>query len=473
MSIERSPRKAVPMLGDHHRQELQYHYQPNKNLTDDAFRIEGFFPQSVTENPVPFTRENSVDAIDRFSSGSFDFVDGRLDNELTSFGTPKERWPRQQVSTDPTVDKLGHSISSDDGKGFNIDDDRSNRFKDNVGEPRFSSSNESERKFFGYGPSSSDMFDDNYTEESRQRIGKNFSKIKGARQKQLEDDDLDSDTKMYGKSPKFDENHGNFGPYEASKSGNYLSRSEQYSSKIDRDVERYDRRLFNARARRFRDYSDEVSFEDDQLPRAICNRDGVVFNTLEGFENDNMIAVCENAPREDDVDHLENMNLENTDYEADDNFQLESNCRSEIQQVCGVLSSSQQGGQRSDPSQENYLRNTVERKFSAGQIKRPLSQDEDVSTKSGRILEGPEVTPGDVGRMLNLGNALDGPRQTQANKYLSLVTLHLPVILRLSVNCPFQNVRIKCAEILQMVKVRKYFFNNRKKITLPPFIMRS
>ena len=105
---------------------------------------------------------------------------------------------------------------------------------------------------------------------------------------------------------------------------------------------------------------------------------------------------------------------------------------------------------------QDYLRKNEERKFSAGQIKRPLSQDEDVSSKSGRVLESPDVTPGDVGRMLNLGNALDGPRQAQANKYLSLVTLHLPVILRLSVNCPFQNVRIKCAEILEMVKVSVY-----------------
>ncbi|KAJ8668851.1 hypothetical protein QAD02_000110, partial [Eretmocerus hayati] len=65
------------------------------------------------------------------------------------------------------------------------------------------------------------------------------------------------------------------------------------------------------------------------------------------------------------------------------------------------------------------------------------------------------VSPAEVGRMLNLGNALaDGPRTQHANKYLSLVSLHLPVILRLSVNCPFRNVRTKCSEIIQMVKDR-------------------
>lgn len=96
-----------------------------------------------------------------------------------------------------------------------------------------------------------------------------------------------------------------------------------------------------------------------------------------------------------------------------------------------------------------------ERKISVGQLqtKRSLPQEEEASWKYGKTLGSPEVTPGDVGRMLNLGNALDGPRQAQANKYLSLVSLHLPVILRLSVNCPFQNVRIKCAEIIRMVKV--------------------
>ncbi|XP_014204153.1 sestrin-3 [Copidosoma floridanum] len=84
--------------------------------------------------------------------------------------------------------------------------------------------------------------------------------------------------------------------------------------------------------------------------------------------------------------------------------------------------------------------------------RRPLVQ---VAREPDRLLaEAEVVTPADVGRMLNLGSALDGPRQAQPNKYISLVSLHLPVILRLSVNCPFQNVRTKCAEIVQMIKDR-------------------
>ena len=46
-------------------------------------------------------------------------------------------------------------------------------------------------------------------------------------------------------------------------------------------------------------------------------------------------------------------------------------------------------------------------------------------------------------------------KETKPNDYLSLVTLHLPAILRLSVNCPFDDVRDKFLKILQNIKVSK------------------
>ncbi|KAF2898934.1 hypothetical protein ILUMI_07248 [Ignelater luminosus] len=39
-------------------------------------------------------------------------------------------------------------------------------------------------------------------------------------------------------------------------------------------------------------------------------------------------------------------------------------------------------------------------------------------------------------------------------EYLELVTLHLPIILRLSLSCPFVNVREKCQHILDVVQRR-------------------
>lgn len=38
-------------------------------------------------------------------------------------------------------------------------------------------------------------------------------------------------------------------------------------------------------------------------------------------------------------------------------------------------------------------------------------------------------------------------------EYLDLVLLHLPIILRLSLSCPFDNVREKCQHILELVQV--------------------
>lgn len=373
MNIERSPTKMVPKPGDHryyptnesfdHTQPPTYHHHLR-----DTFTTEGFFPQSVTDHSS-FPGDRSLDSTERYPSGSFDGVDGRS-NDASNFAS-KDRWNHNRVDAS-SIDKLGNSASIE-GRGLRIENraDKFNRER----ETKFSSSSDSERRIFDL--SSCEKLNDSYQEESKQR----FCRIKGGRQKQLEDDDLDSDTRIYGKSPKFDDNMGNFGHFETNY-GNYLARRE-------------------------------MTLDDES--RRPGNQEGVVFNTLQGFDND-----CKNGTPQQDV--LENMNLESIDQPH---------------------------------LQDKYLRNTEDRKFSVGQIKRPLSQDDDVSSKSGRVLEGPEVTPGDVGRMLNLGNALDGPRpQTQSNKYLSLVTLHLPVILRLSVNCPFLNVRTKCAEILQVVKVR-------------------
>lgn len=366
MSVERSPTRSSPR-SMHQQQLLQ-----------DTFRTEGFFPQSVNDNPVPFFDENN-------SECSFDCVDGRLLNE--------RRIRERYVGGDGVEScRSGHSTSSDEGsKGFKIEGRC----------PRFGSSCESERKYHPGSSSSDRSTSDDYCSS---RTKNNYVKVKGAKQKQLEDDELDADTRIYGKSPKFDDNLSGLASFDCR---NLNRRAKIAGGDL----------LTQEQCRYYDGAGDDnsVAFSENEVARS----DGVVFNTLDGFENEN-----ESAYRQD-------MNLENRETV-----------------VCEDIP------EDTRRAQQDYLRKNDERKFSAGQIKRPLSQDEDVSSKSGRVLESPEVTPGDVGRMLNLGNALDGPRQAQANKYLSLVTLHLPVILRLSVNCPFQNVRIKCAEILQMVKVR-------------------
>ena len=198
---------------------------------------------------------------------------------------------------------------------------------------------------------------DTTSEDVKQYIGRHCNgRIRSGRQKQFdEDEELSVDcTRVYGKSPKFDD-------------GFQLRQKQRECSTCE----------------------------------SSSNTDNVVFNTLDGFFNDDKRTIAED------------------------------------------------------------VRDEIEKKTVGGQTKRPLSQDDETSWKTGRLLdESPVevVTPGDVGRMLNLGNALDEPRQAQPNKYLSLVSLHLPVILRLSVNCPFQNVRDKCTEIIEMIKVIIYFY---------------
>ncbi|KAM0727436.1 hypothetical protein ACS0PU_006768 [Formica fusca] len=362
MSVERSPTKSSPRSVHQH-------------LLQDTFRTEGFFPQSVNDNSAPFLEENNPES-------SFDCVDGRLLNERRF----RERYG------DGVESRSGHSTSSDEGsKSFNIEGRC----------PRFGSNCESERKYHAGSSSSDRSTSDDYCPGRTKNI---YAKLKGAKQKQLEDDELDADTRVYGKSPKFDDNMSGFASFDC--------RNRRAKIAAGGDLLTHEQRRYYDSA------DDDVSFNESEAARS----DGVVFNTLDGFENEN------------EPSYRQDMSLESRETAAAHEDNPED--------------------PRNRAQQQDYLRKNDERKFSAGQIKRPLSQDEDVSAKSGRVLESPEVTPGDVGRMLNLGNALDGPRQAQANKYLSLVTLHLPVILRLSVNCPFQNVRIKCAEILQMVKDR-------------------
>lgn len=45
-------------------------------------------------------------------------------------------------------------------------------------------------------------------------------------------------------------------------------------------------------------------------------------------------------------------------------------------------------------------------------------------------------------------------------EYLDLVALHLPIILRLSISCPFVNVREKCQHILEIVQVSELFYRS-------------
>lgn len=392
--------------------------QQQHQLLRDSFRTEGFFPQSVNDNST-FLEENTPECLERYSTESFDCVDGRFSNE------------RRRLAGDGVEScRSGHSTSSDEGKGLKAEQPQPNRcnlrFKDNSESCFGLSCCENEKKYHHPGSSSSERLSD----DGMSIRAKNYVKVKGAKQKQLEDNELDSDTRIYGKSPKFDlQNLNCLGHSRGEVTATFdccgnLNHRTKIAVGGGGDLLTHERRYYDGA-------DDEVSFNENDTMSAPCS-DGVVFNTLDGFENDN---VNENGTRPRmNLDMNPEDYLETTVYVRDEDVP-------EDLRLCRAR------------SEQDYLRKNDERKFSAGQIKRPLSQDEDVSTKSGRVLDSPEVTPGDVGRMLNLGNALDGPRQTQANKYLSLVTLHLPVILKLSLNCPFQNVRIKCAEILEMVKV--------------------
>ncbi|XP_066598059.1 uncharacterized protein Sesn [Prorops nasuta] len=441
--IERSPTRSSPKNVYHnynktphlHQQQPPYLTQPSSvqlyqqvhHTRQQSFGTEGFFPRSVTENTT-FLEEGSSGSMEKNPSGSFDSIDGRLTSNEQSIVTSKEK----RVYTEGYIERnksSGHSTSSDEGKAFKIEHPRCLKFADGT-EARFSSSSESERKFLS--SSSCERLNES-TNEDRTPKTKHFIKVKGAKQKQVEDNDLDPYTRSYGKSPKFD--------------GRMREMAHRDSTAQARpSLSNFDLRNANSRSnindllpsQRLYDSTDEVFFVENDVAADFLTggqlREGVVFNTLDGFDNDNTIDNTKDEER-----HLKN--LINLEYCIPPNNYDDDNADNNLY----------------NPRQEShpdYLRKNEERKFSAGQIKRPLSQDEDVSTKTGRVLESPEVTPGDVGRMLNLGNALDDLRQPQPNKYFNLVMLHLPVILRLSVNCPFRNVRMKCADILEMVKGR-------------------
>ncbi|XP_063984928.1 sestrin-3 isoform X1 [Diachasmimorpha longicaudata] len=364
MNIDRSSTKATSK----HRSTYQSHLRDN-------FRTEGFFPQSVTDYSS-LLGDRRLDSIERCS----------VDNEASNYSSPKNIWNHNDV--DAVVDNLSNAASLDEGTGLFIanHNDKCNIERDS----RFGSSSESEHRLFDL--SSSEKSNKSYQDELKHRLGR----IKGGRHKH-EDDDPDPDDRIYGKSPKFDDNMGNFGHLETSYSSHFLGREKVgfFGSGANAPVE-------------------------TTISRQSCNQDGVVFNTLEGFESECMIPG-----QEDEI--LETMNLEKVDQSP------------------------------WDPPFSLHLppRAIDDQKFGVGKVKNSSFRNGHGGSINDRALDGPDVTPGEVGRMLNLGDALDGPRsQIRSNKYLSLVMLHLPVILRLSVNCPFQNVRVKCAEILHMVKDR-------------------
>lgn len=55
-----------------------------------------------------------------------------------------------------------------------------------------------------------------------------------------------------------------------------------------------------------------------------------------------------------------------------------------------------------------------------------------------------------------------GASNSVPKEYMDLVTLHLPILLRLSMSCPFGNVREKCHHILDVVKVSILFSDKVK-----------
>ncbi|XP_046392246.1 uncharacterized protein LOC124160437 [Ischnura elegans] len=50
--------------------------------------------------------------------------------------------------------------------------------------------------------------------------------------------------------------------------------------------------------------------------------------------------------------------------------------------------------------------------------------------------------------------ATNGNVKIVPKEYLDLVMIHLPAVLRLSINCPFTDVRVKCGTILKLVEER-------------------
>ncbi|XP_034938771.1 sestrin-3 isoform X1 [Chelonus insularis] len=386
-SVKRSPTKNVPKRVDH-----QYYYQSyrkNRRYIQKSFKTENFFPES----PIKCSS---------LPSYSIDPIDGVFGREHSCFGTSKNREHRNSIG-ETAIYKLALSSSldeSEDVKAFELG------VKLNEADISFSDSSESENMIFAC--SSIEKLNESLSEETKYRLGK----MKGAKQKQLENDDQDSDTKIYGKSPKFDDNMENLSFLDTNY-GNYRSQNKQKVARLKHDT-------------RGRWRVDDISVEEDPFAKNTLDG-GIVFNTLEGFKHNCIAAACEN----------------NNGVKARNNSDMPSN------EIPGP-SSEKWDSLKADF--EFCQQTSFNDNFVCAIDVEELSHDKG---KNIETLEKPEITPGDIGRMLNLGNALDTPRlQTQSNKYLSLVTLHLPIILRLSVNCPFENVRAKCEEILQMVKDR-------------------
>lgn len=86
------------------------------------------------------------------------------------------------------------------------------------------------------------------------------------------------------------------------------------------------------------------------------------------------------------------------------------------------------------------------------------SRNSNVFDRSSVLANDRESSGSDVGRDgafandRGISDVSDLPRE-----YVDLVTLHLPILLRLSLNCPFVNVREKCQNILEVVKVSLNF----------------
>ncbi|KAH0568142.1 hypothetical protein KQX54_018844 [Cotesia glomerata] len=273
--------------------------------------------------------------------------------------------------------------------------------------------NKSDKMIFAY--SSIEALDD--AEETNSRP----VKIKGAKQKQLGTDDQDSDTKKYGKSPKFDDKLDNASFFNAGRSRQLTQNPPKVTMFGSTDSQNWK--------------NQDIYTEDNS--NSENNYDGIVFNTLEGFvpkssTSDNSYFFDQPGP---------------SDKKPHKNQSIFSNNCINDQNICM--------SNNNIPMTQEFISENISEKFNFENGypigEKEYLQGEDMSMKNDKMLEKVEFTPGDVGRMLNMGNALDFPR-TQSTDDLKLVKMHLPIILRLTVNCPFKNVRVKCIEILQIMK---------------------
>ncbi|XP_014296815.1 sestrin-1 isoform X1 [Microplitis demolitor] len=368
-----------------HQNYYNYH-RKNRRRFLKSYKTENFFPESpTTHNPHPSFQEDIIkDSVDNLISKTAD-------------------------------DSCLQSSSLDENK-FDIQDLNSTNIK-----IKFNVTNKSDEMIFAC--SSIEALDD--AEETTSRS----VKIKGAKQKQLGTDDQDSDTKKYGKSPKFDDKLDNASFFNTSRENNL-------SLNIPKVTQ-----LENAACK---NWHIQDSYTEHNTNKKN-NNDGIVFNTLEGFiPKSNTSTPCKN----DNLWFLEQPGP--SDKKCDEDYcTYSSSDKKFIHDRDMVIKNS-----KVTKKLECIPDQVAENDYSIDNEE--YLQDEDMTIKDDKMLEKVEFTPGDVGRMLNIGNALEFPRSlTQSTDYLKLVTLHLPIILRLTVNCPFKNVRVKCMEILQMIKERE------------------